>query len=263
MKPKTRLLPYYIILLIAGLGGMYYLRTKMQVPQTSPVSIRDYLEIAQDGVLRLQAAYSAMEHQADATQEFGEIQRLSRALSEASGLKVEVVLENSRDKALKMLLDGQVDVLTRSFVRTSELDSTRLRLVQERLSGPLYLVQRRDSVAAIRKQIDLAGKMITLPAGSRWGIFVEHLAEEIGDSIRISQDPLYDTEQLIVQLAAGTIDYTLCTADEAKSYAEHFADLDFSLPVSYSLRSAWVIRRASTALADSLVVWLERIAAKK
>lgn len=260
MKKKGRLLPYYIVLLFVGLGGMYYLRSQMQEPQPEPRgSLRDYPEIARDGVLRLQSAYSAAEHQVASEQELSQVQQLSRQLSRLSGLKVEVVLENSRDKALEMLLDGRVDVLTRAFVRTSELDSTRLWLVQERLSGPLYLVQRKDSVAQISKQIDLAGKTITLPKGTRWGIFVNHLAEEIGDSIQVVQEPLYDTEQLIMQIASGKIDYTLCTASEAKYYGEHFEGLDFSLPISYSLRSAWVIRRESKALADSLAIWLERI----
>lgn len=258
MRLKSRLLPYYIVLLIVGLGGMYYLRTQLSLSKT-PDSPRDYADISREGTLRLQATYNASERNSTSTDDLGHIQQLAHKISQVSGLTVDVVLENSRDKAMKMLLDRKIDILTQTFVHTSEIDTTAIRLLKEHFSGPLYLVQRRDSLTRITRQIDLAGKTITLPLASRLGIFVKHLSEEIGDSIQIAEDPVYDTEQLMIQIASKTIDYTLCTADEARYYATRFEDLDFSLPIAYSMRSAWVIRRESVVLADSLSNWLNRI----
>lgn len=255
---RNRLLPLYFLLLAVGLGAMYYLRILARGGDELKLPLsRDYAEIACEGRLRLQAVYNTLE--ADAEVGTALAYDLARLLSERSGLEVEVILENDRDKALQMLLEGRVDVITRAITRTSEVDTTLFSLVRQQLSGPLHLVQRRDSATLIRRQIDLANKTIVLPKGSRWRIFVDHLSEEIGEKISVDFDPLYDTEQLIMKVAAGSIDYTLCSDRESKHYSPLFEGLDFDLPVSYSLRSAWLIRRNAPVLLDSLSLWLGEV----
>ena len=129
-------------------------------------------------------------------------------------------------------------------------------LFAEKTSGPIYLVQRRaDSAHHISRQVELAGHSITLPKASPLSLFIEHLGEEIGDSLSIQVDTLYAAEQLAMQVASGKINYTACTSEEAEHFARLFPALDCTLPLSYSVRTAWLMRRNSPALRDSLIAW--------
>ena len=129
-------------------------------------------------------------------------------------------------------------------------------LFAEQTSGPIYLVQRRaDSTHHISRQVELAGRSITLPEASPLRLFLEHLGEEIGDSIRLAVDPHYATEGLAMLVASGKIPYTACSEEDAKRLAQKLPELDCSLPLSYSLRTTWLLRRSSPQLADSLLSW--------
>ena len=82
----------------------------------------------------------------------------------------------------------------------------------------------------ISRQVELAGHSITLPKASPLSLFIEHLGEEIGDSLSIQVDTLYAAEQLAMQVASGKINYTVCTSEEAERFARLFPALDCTLP---------------------------------
>ncbi|MDO4691944.1 MAG: transporter substrate-binding domain-containing protein [Porphyromonadaceae bacterium] len=258
MKIRRRTYIYAGLLALA-LGAMLYLaqlRTQLQEQSSVSQTIRDYPEIAQEGVLRLLAPFNAYDYEGETHQMTGGVYRLAQELGKRTGLKIEVVLENGQDRGLQMLLNGEVDLIASPRVRTSGVDTLRYQWVQDRTSGPIYLVGRKDSLSVVHSHLDLAGKVITLPKASALRLFVDHLQEEIGEGISIELDPLYSTEQLIILVASGKRDYTLCTSEEAEHYRQKFPDLDITFPMSYSLREGWLARRSSPALVDSLKVWL-------
>ncbi len=123
------------------------------------------------------------------------------------------------------------------------------------LAKQLEKKSRADSAHHISRQVELAGHSITLPKASPLSLFIEHLGEEIGDSLSIQVDTLYAAEQLAMQVASGKINYTACTSEEAERFARLFPALDCTLPLSYSVRTAWLMRRNSPALRDSLIAW--------
>lgn len=249
----------YLGLLALVLGAMLYLsqlRSQRQEQSALTEVVRDYPEIAHEGVLRLLAPYNAHSYDGELQQMTGSVYRLAQELGSRTGLKVEVVLENGQDRSLRMLLSGEVDLIASPRVRTTDIDTLRYQWVQDRTSGPIYLVGRKDSLSTVSSHLDLAGRVITLPKASALRLFVEHLQEEIGEGISIELDPLYSTEQLIILVASGKRDYTLCTSQEAEYYRQKFPDLDITFPMSYSLREGWLARRSSPALVDSLKVWL-------
>ena len=142
------------------------------------------------------------------------------------------------------LRTGAVDVIARPLAHTVAIDTALFRPFGEATTGPIFLVQRKaDSATHVGRQLDLAGRTITLPEASPLRLFLEHLGEEIGDSIRLAVDPHYATEGLAMLVASGKIPYTACP------------ELDCSLPLSYSLRTTWLLRRSSPQLADSLLSW--------
>lgn len=260
--PKFRLnvrLVGYALALILAIGLMLYLRRQDRGSDRSASGLevvrRDYPEVRQEGVLRLLAAYGEG-GEVQGGRLTGSIYELAQQLQSRSGLRVEVILENRWDEALKKLASGAADLVARPLTHTSEVDTTLFMLFAEQTSGPIYLVQRRaDSTHHISRQVELAGRSITLPEASPLRLFLEHLGEEIGDSLHVQIDTVYAAEQLAMQVAAGSISYTVCTSPEAKRFTRIFPELDCTLPLSYSVRTAWLMRRSSQALRDSLLVW--------
>lgn len=260
-----RLLPFrltprlqaYLLALILALGLMYYLRPSTPQPSApQPLSSRDWPEIQREGVLRILSSYSDGGVSVQDGERTGTIYELAQELTARSGLRVEVVLENDWSKATQWLYSGRIDLLARPLAHTSEVDTLHFRPWRVRSAAPLYLVQRRDSAHLIRQQLELAGKQIVLPKASPYQLFLQHLSEEIGETIQLSYDSLYPSEQLAMRVAAGSIGYTLATAQEAARYRKLFPELDCSLPLSYSLREVWLLRRSSPQLADSLSRWI-------
>lgn len=259
--PKPRLNARYLVYVLAlllALGLMYYLRGRSASAPASPageLSQRDYPEIRKEGILRLLTAYGEG-GEVKAGELTGEVYELAKRLHQRTGLQVEVILENSWEKALEQLRSGQVDLLTRPLAHTVAVDTSLFRPFGEVTTGPIFLVQRKgDSTTLVSRQLDLAGRTITLPEASPLSLFLEHLGEEIGDSIRLAVDPHYATEGLAMLVASGKIPYTACTEAEAKRFARQLPELDCSLPLSYSLRTTWLLRRSSPQLADSLKAW--------
>lgn len=248
----------YLGLLLLALGTMYLIRSYSAADESAgsakPSGARDYSEVKAEGKLRLLAPYSLT--QVDSLSP-DNLPRLINHLKSLSKLEVELKLEDNTHKALEQLLLGEVDLVLQPVAQTAELDSSLFVWIQQHVAEPIYLVQRKgDSIPAIRKQLELEQKTITLARESYLKLFIKHLNDEMGMSVQVQEDSLYNTEQLIMKVGSSAIDYTLCSGEEAKRYAARFPELDFGLPISHNLRRGWLARRSSPQLADSLKRWL-------
>lgn len=258
MNIRRRLYLYggLLLLAIVTMIALGRLSREGEISLDQP-QVRDYPEVAQEGILRILAAFNAYDYRGQTDRMTGRVYELAQRLSVRTGLQVDVVLENDPSRGLKMLESGEVDLIASPRIRTLDVDTMRFVWVQDATSGPVYLVYRRDSLQApIRDHIDLKDKTITLPKSSDLRLFVEHLREEIGEGVHLELDPLYSTEQLIILVASGKRAYTLCSSSEAEYYRQKFPELDISLPMSHNLREGWLMRRTSTQLIDSLSIWL-------
>lgn len=247
----------YLALLLAALSLMFWLNRSAQQTakdEARPLLPRDYAEVKAEGRIRVLAPYYLSRlGKGDKLN----LQSLIAKLSKRSGLDVQMLLEDNTQKALDMLARGEVDLVLHSVERTTVLDSTTLLWLREEVAEPIYLVQRPDSVGQVVPQLELGGATIVLPKGSSLSLFVQHLADELGLELSLKEDSLYNTEQLLIKVQAGTIDYTLCSGEERKYYTSLFPQLDFSVPMSHNLRKGWLVRRSSPILADSLSLWLK------
>lgn len=168
LRTNTRLWVYAFLLLLA-IAMLLYLRRQVKTSKEAaslPFIERDYPEIRKEGTLRLLAGYGSG-GEVQGGQLSGAIYELAKQLEKKSGLRVEVVLENRWDEALRHLSTGTADLVAHPITHTSAVDTTRYMLFAEKTSGPIYLVQRRaDSAHHISRQVELAGHSITLPKAS-------------------------------------------------------------------------------------------------
>lgn len=251
----------YLIMLASTSAALVYqiCRSVEQVAPPAEISIvRDWDEITRTPPLVIATDYGATTSRHD-IKELEHLYRLAKFITKRTGIEAQILLEPRLDNLLTELEGGGIDLLAGHLPRTNEIDTGRFAWVRPTLIEPVLLVQRSDTASLIRSQLDLSGKVITLPEGSAYRIFVDHLAEEIGAEIYTAEYPDADTEHLLTLVQGGEADYTLCPSSRAKHYAELYPELDITLPITYSLRSGWVLRRSSPILKDSLSFWLKRM----
>lgn len=254
--PRTRLW-LYIALLMMALVIMALLARSLASSSTAVGAIeRDYIQIIEDGKLRLLLPYNEDEIAEEQTpQTLREVYRLATQLSRTKGLEVELIHQADYTQALELLLEGEVDAIAGGYIHNSTQDTTHILPVALRQAKPLYLVQRsgRDALGEL---LELEGCTIHLPASRAWGIYVTHLAEELSVPIHVAQMENADVAQLMKAVSSGKIDYTIATQEEAQYYIPSMDSLEARLPLTLSLRQGWLVRRTSPMLRDSLEHWL-------
>ncbi|MEG1587320.1 MAG: transporter substrate-binding domain-containing protein [Bacteroidales bacterium] len=259
MKRINRLSLYLIllcmVLLIIG-GIRLFLHSKQSVLP------RDLTEIKAEGVLRIGVDYNKTSYFVSGDTIAGIEYEICKDLEKISGLHVEIYPEASLNNSLQGLLDGRLDIVARSIPITLEYKEN-YSFSDPIVKNRLVLVQRNaatnQGIEPIRNQLELARKIVYLPAGSASRQRLENLAIEIADSIYLVEDTLYGEEQLIMRVARADIDYAICGEGIARSLLKDYPNLDILTAVSFNQFRGWALRKDSPVLLDSLNQWLKKI----
>lgn len=257
MKLTKRYIPYGIMLFIV-LAAMWIL-----APFHNKVTVhRDLGEIRKEGILRLVTEYNSSGYYIKGDTIEGFQYELGQALSEISGLQVEINLEMSLAKSFEGLTSGKYDVIARNIPVNSDLKESYL-FTNPIVLNRQVLVQRSAKAnlgkQPIRNQLDLAQKKLFIPKDSPAKLRLENLAHEIGDTIYVTEDELYSTEQLIIMVAKGDIDYAVCDLQLAKQAKQQFPDIDIDTDISFTQLQSWAVRKDSPILLDSINSWFNQI----
>ena len=106
---------------------------------------------------------------------------------------------------------------------------------------------------------DLAQKTLYIPEDSPALLRLQNLGHEIGDTIYVVEDELYSTEQLMIMVAKGDIDYAVCDQQIARMTQKNLPEVDILTDVSFTQLQSWAVRKDSPVLLDSLNSWLQQI----
>ncbi|MDL2255277.1 transporter substrate-binding domain-containing protein [Parabacteroides sp. OttesenSCG-928-G06] len=254
MKSR-KLLILYAFLLLLVVATMYFLRKPQPV-------VRDLEAIRKEGVLRLITEYNPIGYYISGDTVEGFQYELSRAISEISGLETEIRLEMSLPASFEQLDRRETDIIARNIPVTTELKAS-YSFTDPVLLNKQVLVQRtskaNNGTTPIRNQLDLRQKTLHVPAESPAILRLRNLEQEIGDTIHIVEDPLYASEQLIIMVARGDIDYAVCDQQIALHLLDQFPEIDINTDISFTQLHSWVVRKESIHLLDSLNSWFNQI----
>ncbi len=251
----------YLLLLVAAIVAMVWLRNAINRTTKPPSAPRDYREIMASGELNVVTDYNSIGYyvSGDSTQGFQ--LEMMQALEEEWGVKVRLTLENNLDENLKGLLYHRYDLVARNIPVNSQLKD-KFSFTNPFTLNKQVLVQRKaaynDSIEPIRQQLKLAKKTIHVAKDSPAILRLNNLSHEIGDTIFIREDPTYEAEQLVMMVAAGDIDFTLCDEKVALRLAKILPEIDVETDISFTQFESWAVRRDSPVLLDSLNSWLDR-----
>lgn len=258
MKKRYLLLLFYVLLLLAVLVTMSQLYNRSQ---EHSFTSRDYPEIAEEGILRLITEYDQLGYFVAGDTIQGFQYELSQAISRLSGLEVQIQLEMNLSKSYEALASGTCDLIARNLPITTQLRDTFL-FTDPIVLNKQILVQRKrpagDS-ALIRNQLDLARKTLYVPQDSPALFRIRNLEHEIGDTIFIVEEQRYSSEQLMIMVEAGEIDYAVCDQQTAKELQKKLPNVDIETDISFTQLQSWAVRKSSPILLDSLNSWLQQL----
>lgn len=259
MRSK-KLLILYAFLLIVAVTTMIQLWRFNQGPQK--IGPRDYPEIKEEGILRMITEYNQSGYFVSGDTVQGFQYELSQAIAKLSGLEVQTHLDMSLAKSFEELSDNKCDVIARNIPITSEMRENYL-FTEPIVLNKQVLVQRtaeaNNGQAPIRNQLDLAQKTLYIPKDSPALLRLQNLGHEIGDTIYVVEDELYSTEQLMIMVAKGDIDYAVCDQQIARMTQKKLPEVDILTDVSFTQLQSWAVRKDSPVLLDSLNSWLQQI----
>ncbi len=221
-------------------------------------NVRDFDEIKKSGIIKAIAEYNAVSFYVDRDTIKGFDYELLNAFAKEKGLKAEIEPEISFKNRLEGLSSGKYDIMATGTATTSELKDSILFTIPITI-GKQVLIQRTDTAKGyyIKKQLDMAGKIIHTAKGSPAVSRMRNLMNEIADTIYIKEMAEYGTEQLMAMVSGGDIDYAVCEENTAHIYLHNFNNLDINTKVSFNQFYSWGVNRNSPELLDSLNSWLE------
>lgn len=259
MISKKRL-SIYVILLIIVVITMIMLRNSL-TRKTNIREINDYNEIIERGEMNVVTDYNAIGHFISGDTVQGFQYELINALKEEWGIHINIFLENNLQDNLIGLQEGKYDIVARSIPVNSEFKGS-FSFTEPLILNKLVLVQRKtqynDSIEPLRQHLELAKKTIHVSEGSPSIFRLNNLSHEIGDTIFVVQNTTYEAEQLVMMVASGEIEYTVCDEKVALQLSEELPEIDIETDISFTQIESWVVRIDSPILLDSVNSWLTR-----
>ena len=190
---------------------------------------------------------------------------LLRLFAEKVRRPLKLYVVHDMTEAKRLILSGEMNLCITPYAVTQSSRSELRFTGPEELSG-LTLVQRRlinkeDTARYVRDVTGLLGKTITLLSGSREEKRVERLEQQLGGKIylRLITADTLDSEDLIDQVASGSIDYTIADQELARLAKTYYPSIDISVEVGFQQSLRWFTSPDHEGLALALDKWAEDI----
>jgi membrane-bound lytic murein transglycosylase F len=182
---------------------------------------------------------------------------LLKSFSDFLGIDLELIAENSIERALDMIHSGEADLLAfgltegssvhKELVLTDPVDETRQVLVQRKPRNWNKLKKEVADRMIIRSQYGLMNKSVYVQENSAHQESLAVLRKEFGNRLNIIPVP-YASEELIQHVAKGEIEYTVCDENVAMVNATYYPDIDVSTPVGPLRRLSWSVRKENSEM---------------
>ncbi|MDE5942386.1 MAG: transporter substrate-binding domain-containing protein [Muribaculaceae bacterium] len=253
LQPHKGHATLYLLLLIAIPALMIMLRecsARTLPPRHEPIATGDTINVA------IEISPVGVTMSGDTLS--GTYYNLIRTLCATHGRPVVFHPFTQLETALKGLDEGKYQIVASAIPVTAELKERYLFVVSPDIDRQV-LVQLRDSAGnlPVTDQFGLGGRHVTVPAGSPFISRLHNLSREIGDTIFITEDPQYSSEQLIILTALGEIPNAVVNASVASRMLPSYPRLDASLEISFNQFQGWAVAKSDSTLQATFTRWLE------
>lgn len=246
-----------LLLVVVTIGFVVYLcRDTKDEP-------RDFAEIHSSKVLRVVTDYNQLGYYVSEDTIAGFNHDLLQLFqSYFSDIKIEISVENNLEKCIQGLEEKKYDLIARNITTIEELRN-KMSFTQPLVRSKYVLIQRKamfnDSIEPVREHLNLAKKVIYVPKGSPAKVRLKNLSFEIGDTIYVVEDDVYEATQLAMMVAKGEIDFSVCDEGVAEKIKSVLPEVDMKTDIGFTHLEAWAVRKNSPILLDSLNKWINKI----
>ncbi|NDW10568.1 transporter substrate-binding domain-containing protein [Dysgonomonas sp. 520] len=258
---KSKKLAYIssgVFIILIAFVAIIYLKNKQD---KATFEKKDYAQIAESGILRIVTNLDQTGYFVSGDTIAGFNHDLLKALQKYTNLKFEISVENSLEKSFEELKFGKYDLIARNIQATADMKG-RYLFTTPIILNKLILVQRKaeynDSISPIRSHLQLAGKTLHIAKDAPSKLRLANLSHEIGDTVYIKENDLYDTEQLAMMVSTGEIGYTISDFKTAEALARKMPELDIETSIGFTHLESWAVNQWSPILLDSLNTWIDK-----
>jgi len=182
---------------------------------------------------------------------------LAKQFAQSLGLKLKIKTAPDTEELVRMLLNGEGDLIAYPVPMTKEFKDSVLFCGEDIITHQV-LVQRNSKKGqkALANVTDLIGKDIYAKPGKHLERLV-NLDQELGSGIKIHEvtNDSISSEDLLMQVSQGTIDYAISDNDLARLNKTYYSNLDIHLAVSFDQRASWAVRKTSPLLSEAANQW--------
>lgn len=217
---------------------------------------KDFGEIKREGKLTILTLSESTSYFVYKDSPMGYHYDMANAFCEANDLELEVKTGKNINQLLRMLSDGEGDLIAYPLPLQNELKDSILYCGLSLVSHQV-LVQRSNRDSLVNDVPELIGKEITVQRNSKYHQRLENLNAEVGGGIQVNTaigDSL-TTEDLIEMVSKKLIAYTVCDEYVAKLNRTFYRNINIKLPVSFDQRSSWAVSKDTPQLAKKLNEW--------
>ncbi len=181
----------------------------------------------------------------------------------ANHLKVHLKVSTARDVAqmFEMLNNREVQLIAYPVTISNERKE-QFEFVDHTFKSKQVLVQQKNKKKSsmIKEAMDLIGLEVYVVENSKYHKHLLKVDDEIGGGILIQTvSNEEDEETLIEKVSKGEIMYTVADDNIALINKTYYSNIDISTDMSHSQQSAWVVRKGSMDLKDTISNWFREI----
>lgn len=180
---------------------------------------------------------------------------LANQFAASLGLKVKFKLAKDENSLVKMLLDGEGDLIAYNLGITSQRKDSLTFCGEESLLQQV-VVQRYGDKHFVKDVTQLIGKDVYVFPG-RYLTRLQNLNAELGGGIHIHEvnPDSISMDDLMEKVSVGEIDYAVTNSELAMINKTYYPNLSVGLAISFDQRTSWAVRKTSPELAQAADRW--------
>ncbi len=215
------------------------------------------------GVLRVLTFNNAVSYFLHRGQPMGFEYELARMLAAGLGVRLEMVVPPSHEQLLPWLLEGRGDVIAASLTVTPERArqvrfSRPYLLVDELLVQPSTPLGRSGARPRLSTKSELAGKRVAVRQSSSYAETLKALKAEGVPLELVAADESLETEELIDQVADGTLDFTVADSHLLQAERVWRDDVEAAFPLVTGKQIAFAVRPTNPKLLAALDAFVQK-----
>lgn len=181
---------------------------------------------------------------------------LANQFAQSLGLKLKIVTANSTQELVHRLRKGEGDLIAYPLPVTKEFKDSVAFCGEDIITHQVLVQRNKRNQKPLKDVTQLIGKEVHAQTGKYLNRLV-NLDKELGGGIvirEVSSDSL-TTEDLIMKVANGELDYVVCDDDLARLNKTYYPNLNISLAISFDQRASWAVRKTSPLLSEAADRW--------